>query len=80
MATTVKSCKNDNFYISLEMQHRYENDIYVVTEKSCELYHLVFSKNTGFSFVKSVLILPSSSNTSVQLTYKIGIPFAPFLI
>lgn len=41
-----------------------ENDIYVVTEKSCELYHLVFSKNTGFSFVKSVLILPSTTQAN----------------
>lgn len=35
MTITVKSCKNDSFYISLEVQHRYENDIYVVQACPC---------------------------------------------
>lgn len=37
-----------------------KNNVYVVTEKSCNLYHLLFSKDTGFSFVTSVSILSST--------------------
>lgn len=35
MTVTVNSCKNDNYYITLEIEHRYENDIYVVQACPC---------------------------------------------
>lgn len=37
-----------------------KNNIYAITEKSCELYHLAFSKKDGFSLKNSVSILPSN--------------------
>ena len=30
MTTTVRSCMNDNYYITLEIERRHGNDIYVV--------------------------------------------------
>lgn len=36
------------------------NNIYTITEKSCELYHLTFSKKVGFSLINRVSILPSN--------------------
>lgn len=36
-----------------------KNNIYVITETSCELYHLVFSEETGFSLINNVSIFPS---------------------
>lgn len=35
-----------------------KNNIYVITETSCELYHLVFSEETGFSLINNVCIFP----------------------
>lgn len=33
-----------------------KNNIYVITENSCELYHLIFSKQTGFSLVNNTSV------------------------
>lgn len=38
-----------------------KNNIYLITEKSCELYHLRFSPTTGFSLVNKVSILPAGT-------------------
>lgn len=35
----------------------YLNNIYVITEDSCELYHFTFSENAGFHFVNSISIV-----------------------
>lgn len=35
-----------------------KNNIYVITETSCELYHLVFFEETGFSLINNVCIFP----------------------
>lgn len=39
-----------------------KNSLYVVTENSCELYHLMFSKENGFTLTKSVSILPYNTS------------------
>ena len=41
-----------------------ENDIYVITENSCELYHLVFNRIAGFKFINSCSILPDNKKYS----------------
>ena len=35
----------------------YLNNVYVITEDSCELYHFTFSENTGFHFENSISIV-----------------------
>lgn len=45
-----------------------KNNLYIVTEKSCEIYHLVFSQNTGFSLIKNVSILPQSTEKQQNYT------------
>lgn len=37
-----------------------KNNLYVITENSCELYNLLFSTNNGFTFKNKVSILPNN--------------------
>ncbi len=36
-----------------------ENNLYVITENSCELYQITFSENNSFNFINCVSILPN---------------------
>ena len=38
-----------------------QNNIYIVTENSCELYHLMFSQENQFVFMNKISILPSNT-------------------
>lgn len=44
------------------------NNIYVITENSCELYHLMFSKKTGFSLVNNASVLPTNIKNNKAIT------------
>ena len=37
-----------------------ENNIYLITENSCELYHLVFDRSSGFKLINRCSILPDN--------------------
>ena len=41
-----------------------ENNIYLITENSCELYHLVFDKSSGFKLINRCSILPDKTKHS----------------
>lgn len=41
-----------------------ENHIYLITENSCELYHLVFDRSSGFKLLNRCSILPDNTKHS----------------
>mgnify|MGYP002540297198 FL=1 len=41
-----------------------ENNIYLITENSCELYHLVFDRSSGFKLINRCSILPDNTKHS----------------
>ncbi len=45
-----------------------KNNIYVITEKSCEIYHFTFSKKNGFSLVNKTSILPLGTQINANTT------------
>ena len=45
-----------------------QNELYVITETSCELYRLKFSEKTGFELIENISLLPNNCKLETNYT------------